>query len=156
MAVEGGDYRPGESIELQQDRVQLRHKSADVLSPALEKPKEIHTGREDTARAGHDQGFYRLVFQLGELSGDFSKQLQVHRVGLAMLDPNDGNGAPVFSGNHGWPTVLQKMSWVLDFYPKVKGVQMMNGNPFVRFSRIQAAIIIIMRVIDMTKHRELG
>jgi hypothetical protein len=48
------------------------------------------------------------------------------------------------------------MSWVLDFYPKVKGVQMMNGNPFVRFSRIQAAIIIIMRVIDMTKHRELG
>ncbi len=36
---------------------------------------------------------------------------------------------------YAWPTVIQKMTQVLDIYPKVKGIQVMNDMGQYRFSR---------------------
>jgi len=36
---------------------------------------------------------------------------------------------------YAWPTVIQKMSQVLDIYPKVKGIQVMNDMGPYMFSR---------------------
>jgi hypothetical protein len=70
------------------------------ISAALEQAIEIDSSRKDAARSGHNQGSHRLVFQLGELSGEVFEKLQVHGIGLTMLDSEDGNRAPVFSCNH--------------------------------------------------------
>ena len=36
---------------------------------------------------------------------------------------------------YAWPTVIQKMTQVLDIYPKVKGIQVMNDMGQYMFSR---------------------
>ncbi len=83
----------------------------------------------------------KIEQQLAIAKQDLSEEmrrLQEQRVQRTELDDNVG-GIPVDSEyiifiidtsgsmfNHGWGTVVEKLSEVLDIYPKVKGIQVMN------------------------------